>query len=133
MVLKDKVCTREQAIQLMNLGIFQPLESEEWQPGDIYSSLTSSSDDGYIFILGHQEDSPYKIYHPVKLYDCAELGAMLLSYNEAYYTKNNMWACGDLPGAFPTEAQAKANRLIQLLSDEILSATEINHLFNDRK
>jgi hypothetical protein len=132
MKIENKVCTREQAIKLSELGIYQPTKTEDWVPGDIYSVLASHMTGDRVYILGEQEDAPYKDYHPVKLYDNAELGAMLGAYNEVFFTESNKWACEKSEhGEFATEAQAKANRLIMVLTDESFKPEDLNKIFID--
>lgn len=159
MQLKDQYCTREQALELKKLGVINKCTRTEKDgdatyevpvPGIFYSAKRSMPDDPeYCFILGEQEDAPYELFNPVKLYSVAELGMMLpksihgqgVFISARCFSDNGEWQAtyhSFFPDAkndrkisvtAPTEAQARAELLILLIKIKVANVNQINDLF----
>lgn len=157
MQLKDQHCTREQALKLKKLGVINKCTQTEKDgeavyeipvPG-IFYSVQRYKDKEHSFILGDQEDAPYRLYNPVKLYSVAELGMMLpksihsqgVLISARCFADSGEWQAM-YHSFFPdtknehkfsviatTEAQARAELLILLINIKMANVETINELF----
>ena len=139
MKLLDKACTAEQSDELKRFGVNQDL-----QPGDVYFA-TLSSGDTQPFLLSEQEDLPPSMYKPVKAFDCATLGVLITHcglytrFNTAnafmfgtltwgVHHVNDYTGYCDSSADYMTEAQARAEALIFLLTNKKIDTETVNKL-----
>jgi hypothetical protein len=153
MNLQDQYCTRQQALELKKLGVINkcthPVEIdgevyEEPVPGVFYSCTYAFRE--ATAILGVQEDAPYDMYAPVKLYSVAELGMMIpkqIHGQGVFLSCRTFSDKGEWQATFHsfirdaknehkysaiagTEAQARAELLILLLKVNAVNIKSVN-------
>lgn len=152
--MRWQFCSRELAEKLKSLGINNSVHIKEMFDGEefdvpnvgtFYSCILH--DDVEMFgVIGDQEDAPYKMYKPIKLYSVAELGMMLRGYNRGIYeSANDKWVANiehrtidsrernygtgttHYQTMHNTEAEARADMLIYLIENKIITAEQINN------
>lgn len=144
MELEQTVCTYEQAKRLFELGINQSLlfvwcdtllgteeDSEKRVPKTIlfYSAVV----EGEIVAASAMPDvwdrEDYEIKEMYPAFTVAELGVMLPP-SSTFKTPDGEWAAGSTEGGttwhYPTEAEARAAFLIQLLEGGLTTAEKVN-------
>jgi hypothetical protein len=133
MKLEKQVCNIEQSKQLKEL-----LKNYEtnffWVelPEGNYLATKKNVDENLAFdrnlgdnmVAVNRVASAWKSIHPA--FTDSELAVMLDAYYETYKTKNDMWAVVPDGITFETPAEASADRLIELLKNESLSAEGCN-------
>jgi hypothetical protein len=138
MKLEDQVCGLEQAKKLKESGIDQ---STQWywcypvheklissKTSIIHASVTSD-------YLDDNEGDEFD-HNIASAYSVAELGIMLPSGYDTMHTTDEGWRCYGYEGhelaedPFATEAQARADAVIKLIENKVISSHEINLRFN---
>ena len=117
MKLENHFCNLEQAKKLNELGIAQQsLFFHEFEPNEELGDRWYIPDQ----FRAKLDAEKYAAF------DESELAVMLDAYYETYRTDNSKWAVIADGKTFETPAQASADRLIELLQNETLSAETCN-------
>lgn len=145
MNLANTVCNREQAVSLQHLGIAGPItHNGDTIPGIIMSVILTSTGAERIIQQDSQEDVPYAMYQPVRLYTTLELLTMLGTYNlrmennriatlktpipgTLKFDQGNVWMGELSSGMLPFML---ASTVLSLLMDEALHVETINSRLN---
>lgn len=129
MVIENQVCTREQGEKLESLGV-------TGKPLFCYCYIHSGyEEDGKLDILPTQ----FELAIPdlattwvAPAFTVAELGVMIGGGYDTMYCTGEGWRCFNMEGAdyfentFPTEAQARAQMLIDLLETGSEKVEQVN-------
>lgn len=117
MKIEDQVCTQNQSIKLKELGVDQ--KSFFHYDQDIYMFRPSEAI--------QYTPSCKRNYKCSSAFNVAELSVMLLEYAETYFSKHTTWRISGTDKDYNTQAEASADRLIDLLENEILTVEEVNN------
>lgn len=135
MKLQDQVCTLEQAKKLKELGVKQRVSAFTWR------TYKHGSIDSEVVFGNFMEPEDFPNLIPFDAFTVAELGIMLPEYTETekrfgsaglrLNTGGVYWRCRNtnFDGVQKdgiTEAQSKAEQLIQLLENNSITVEEVN-------